>query len=380
MRASMHICLIYHGRYPSEKAASLFAAKSAEAFADVGVGVTLIVPRRLGRNPKSAHEVYGVRNNFETIFLPTIDLFWIPILGKIAHQVSYLIFSVGVCVYLFMRSSRSAWVVTNESVPALFASYIRTNVLYEVHDFPKNTLWLYRWVFARSRILLATNIWKAKELEKQFGVAHEKIIVEPNAVDLTPYEHIPSREKAREQLDLPRNTKIVVYTGHLYAWKGVDILVEAGRLLPEVSIYIVGGTDYDVRLCKEKFGSISNVHIVGHRPHDEMPSWQRAADVLVLPNTAKEEISARYTSPMKLFEYMASGTPIVASRLPSIEEVTGNDRALLVDPDDAQALREGIRTTLAETGTNKVKRANTWVMNHTWSKRASRIMSRLAGA
>lgn len=371
-----HIHLIYHGRYPSEKAASLFAAKSAEAFAGVGEEVTLLVPRRLGRNPKTAHEVYGVRNNFKTVFLPTVDLFWIPVVGKIAHQVSYVVFSFFVALYLVLRTSHDTWVVTNESFPALVASFVRANILHELHDFPQRSIWLYRWVFARSRIILATNAWKAKELETRFGVPAEKIIVEPNAVDLAPYENAPSREKARERLNLPPNAKIVVYTGHLYAWKGVDTLAEAASLMPEIEVYIVGGTEYDLGRYKARFNA-TNLHFTGFRPHDEMPLWQKAADVLVLPNTAKEEISARYTSPMKLFEYMASGTPIVASRIPSIEEIVGDTRATLVEPDNTSALAGAIKTTIGSDSTHQVQSAQQRVAQHTWQRRAERILKQV---
>jgi glycosyltransferase involved in cell wall biosynthesis len=108
-----------------------------------------------------------------------------------------------------------------------------------------------------------------------------------------------------------------------------------------------------------------------------MPLWQKAADVLVLPNTAKEEISARYTSPMKLFEYMASGTPVVASRLPSIVELTGEQRATLVEPDDPQALASGIKSVLAG-GEARSAHALAWVRDHAWQERAVRILHSLS--
>ena len=65
--------------------------------------------------------------------------------------------------------------------------------------------------------------------------------------------------------------------------------------------------------------------------------------MIVLPNSARSEISARYTSPLKLFEAMASGRPIVASDLPSLREVLRDDvNAVLVAPDDPGALAAGL--------------------------------------
>src|SRR3989338_7168842 len=85
------------------------------------------------------------------------------------------------------------------------------------------------------------------------------------------------------------------------------------------AVGFVGGTEKDrakVKVKSEKLKNKDNVKIIEHRPHDEIPFWLRAADILVLPNTAIEDISKYYTSPMKLFEYMASGRPIVPSDLP----------------------------------------------------------------
>ncbi len=367
-----HIFFVYHGRYPSEKAASLFAAKSAEAFIEEGIEVTLVVPRRLGREKRDPREFFGLEQDVRTVYLPTLDLYWAPVIGRYAHVFSYLVFSVSLAMYLLFSARRTDWTYSNESVPLLFATLFFRNTCYEVHDFPEKNLWMYARLFSRVRVIVATNAWKSGELQKRFGVPAEKIIIEPNAVDLASYDTAPSRAEARTRLKLSRDAKIVVYTGHLYAWKGVDTLAEAASLMPEIEVYIVGGTEQDCAHYKARFNA-TNMHFTGYRPHDEMPLWQRAADVLVLPNTATEEMSARYTSPMKLFEYMASGTPVVASKLPSIQEIVGDDRAILVEPDDVPALAAGIQAAIKGDSTKHTQFAREWVENHTWHKRVARI-------
>ncbi len=116
--------------------------------------------------------------------------------------------------------------------------------------------------------------------------------------------------------------------------------------------------------------------MVGAKPHDEIPLWLRAADVLILPNTANEDISKYYTSPMKLFEYMASGTPIVASALPSIREILNENNAVLVESDNPEKLAEGIKKVLADAELAKKisKQAFADVQNRTWGKRAEEIL------
>ena len=369
----MRIFLIFHGRYPSEKAASLFAAKCAESFADAGADLTLLVPKRMDRHRDNPYEFYGIRKNFETAYASTLDLYNVPILGHLAHYVSYFVFSVSVILYLLIHADRKETVYSNESLPLLFASIFFPNTVYEMHDFPERKSWFYGLLLSRVRRILTTNTWKAGELERRFGVPQSKIFVEPNAVDLAPYENLPTREDAKSTLNLAQGN-IAVYTGHLYPWKGVDTLGEAAKLMPDVSVYVVGGTSDRVEAYRAKYTATANLHFVGHKPHEEMPHWQRAADVLVLPNTAKEEISARYTSPMKLFEYMASGTPIVASDIPSVREVAGKDRAILVAPDDPHALFGGITRVLEGGGNSESDNARSWVHEHTWGKRAARIL------
>src|SRR5262249_46193853 len=150
-------------------------------------------------------------------------------------------------------------------------------------------------------------------------------------------------EEARKRLGLSTDLRMVVYTGHLYSWKGVDTLAEAARLLSDdIRIFVVGGTPDDIRNFRQICTGVANLSIVGHRNHAQVPIWQKSADVLVLPNTARENISKYYTSPMKLFEYMASGRPIVATDLPSIMEILNRDMAFICKPDDAAAMAAAI--------------------------------------
>jgi glycosyltransferase involved in cell wall biosynthesis len=101
-----------------------------------------------------------------------------------------------------------------------------------------------------------------------------------------------------------------------------------------------------------------------------------AADVLLLPNTARHASSARYTSPLKLFAYMTSGKPIVASDLPSLRDILNEQNAVLVAADDAQALAEGVVRALS-IGSRLAEQARHDVEPFTWDNRATRVISTL---
>jgi glycosyltransferase involved in cell wall biosynthesis len=181
-------------------------------------------------------------------------------------------------------------------------------------------------------------------------------------------------------LDLPPDRPLIVYTGHLFRWKGVYTLAEAAQYLPEAYFVFVGGMEKDVmefRAFVREMG-LSNVRVVGYVPPAQVPLYLAAADALALPNSAEEDISRLYTSPLKLFEYMASGRPIVASDLPSLREVlTDRVNACLVPPDDPTALVRGIQEALGNPllARQLADRARQDVAAYTWEQRAEKVMA-----
>jgi glycosyltransferase involved in cell wall biosynthesis len=372
----MKIFLIFHGRFPSEKAASLFAAKSAESFASLGYEVEVLVPRRKGVDAREAYDYFGVRRNFGIRELPTLDLFGGK-LNRIAFWASFVAFSFACFWYVKKHSQKGDLIYSNESLPLYLASFANKNVFYEMHDFPESKLFLFKMMLKRMKWILIHNRWKIQKAIEKFDLSKDDILYEANAVDIAAFDIKEGFREARNLLKLPLDKKIIVYTGHLYGWKGVDTLALAAKGLPEdYLVAFVGGTKQDIEIFRRKYGDSKRILIAGHRKHNEIPLWQRAADALVLPNTAKEAISAYYTSPMKLFEYMASKRPIIASNIPSIREIVGPSSSILVNPDDTESLRKGIieATTPDLKIEVMVDTAFTDVKQHTWLKRGQRIL------
>ena len=141
---------------------------------------------------------------------------------------------------------------------------------------------------------------------------------------------------------------IAAYAGHLYPWKGVDVFVRALALAPHVRGLIVGGHPGEadrarVESLARELGLGGRLTITGLVPPHEVRQRLAVADVLVLPNTLSA-ISERYTSPLKLFEYLTLGRPIVASDLPALREIlTDGVTALLSPPGDARRAGGGAR-------------------------------------
>ena len=292
--------------------------------------------------------------------------------------ISILSFSLSCSWYLLWHAKNEDIIYSNESLPLLFASLSFSKTFYEMHDFPEKNFYLFGFFLRRMRGILIHNNWKADYAKNIFGLAENKIFREPNAVQIEEFDIQATKKEARDKLELPPNKKIALYTGHLYSWKGADTLALAAReLSSDYLIIFVGGTPEDVNRLKHIYGNNPNILITGWKPHRDIPLWQKAADILVLPNTGKVNISKFYTSPMKLFEYAASKRPIVASHIPSITELVDDRAVFFVPPDDPSELARAIERVCGDDRLSQSKSlyAYSWVREHTWQKRAGRIVS-----
>jgi len=205
------------------------------------------------------------------------------------------------------------------------------------------------------------------------GAKPSKIIVAPDGIDLADFLNKFDKVSVRKELGLPLDKKIALYVGRLDGWKGAETLLAASRLLPQhIQVVLIGGEPREVSRLKKEY---QQAIFLGFLPYRELAKNQTAADVLILPNSGKNEVSANFTSPLKLFAYMASGLPIVASDLLSIKEILNNDNAFFFESDNPKSLAEAINMVLRDNElSDKIsKQASLDVEKYTWAKRAEKI-------
>ena len=248
---------------------------------------------------------------------------------------------------------------------------------YELHHLVYLAVWWHKLMLRRvSHIISITSAMKNVLVE--LGYPEKNILIAPDAVDLSLFNTTIGKEEARRRLGLPREEKIVVYTGDLdEPWKGVGTLYEAAKQLGSGYLFlVVGSKPHHIEYFRASHPDLPQFKLIGHKPHREIPLYIRSADVVVLPNSGKTEISKISTSPMKLFEYMASDVPIVASDLPSVREIVDEGSARLVEPDSSESLAQGIKEALQypEEAAARARRARLAVESHTWEKRAAAIL------
>lgn len=179
------------------------------------------------------------------------------------------------------------------------------------------------------------------------------------------------------------------HVGHLYAGRGGELLIEVARRLPSIELHFVGGTPGDVARLLALAADLPNVHLHGHRPPSELPRWYASFDVLVAPYQRAVAVrggagdTSGFMSPMKLFEYLAWGRPIVFSDLPVLREVLEDRRnALLVAPDDVAAWTAAIQLLQDDpelaARIGAAARAD-FLASYTWDLRAARVLGDLDG-
>ncbi|MCC7500665.1 glycosyltransferase [Candidatus Nomurabacteria bacterium] len=360
----MRLFYIANIRFPTEKAHGAQIAKTCEALMHQGAEVTLVTTDRktVTETPRN---YYRLSVEIPTIRISVPDIVsW----GPLGFFIESLVFAWRInCPAQSVIYGRDEWIL-------LVLSYMcKSPIYWESHTGAWN-------LGARMLARRAAGIVVISEGLRDFyierGVSAGRMLVAYDGIDLAAFAHTLDKEAARTKLDLPRDSKIVMYVGRFDGWKGSDTFFNAASSLPEDMLAVaIGGEPTQVESLRTRY---PEVRFLGFRPYRELADHLAAADILALPNTATDIISARFTSPLKLFAYMASQKPIVASDLPSIREVLDESCGYLVSPDDSGALAEGIRRAVADSeASNKAALARERVEQYTWTARAGKILGML---
>ncbi|QIR36931.1 glycosyltransferase family 4 protein [Tolypothrix sp. PCC 7910] len=212
----------------------------------------------------------------------------------------------------------------------------------------------------------------------QHGMPPEKVIKLHNGFNRLFMQR--QSEKAAEWRNklLQQHSHLVVYAGGLRQFKGIDVLIEVAREMPNVQFVCAGGNTTEVehyqKLAQEK--QVHNIKFLGYILHHELASLLQAADILAHPHCLGA--AATFTSPLKLFDYFASGTPIIATEIPSLMEFK-HTQAITAwcEPDNPRKFAESLRHIL-KTHPRKVEGyANSinFVQQFSWENRATKILS-----
>lgn len=210
------------------------------------------------------------------------------------------------------------------------------------------------------------------------GMPPEKIIVEQDGVSLSEYKIKEDKLDIRKKMNLPIDKYILTYSGHLHDFKGIPLILKAAKEFKDDLFLLIGGWEHDIKRVKSECRKqkINNVICYGYVKPRLIPRMLYASDLLLLPTSFKHKWS-KDTSPLKMFEYMASGRPIIASNLDNISLILKNEiNALLFEPDSFESLEEKILFMKDNEENAKLltSQAKLDVEYYEWNKRAERII------
>ncbi len=394
-------------RFPIERANGMQTMATCHALAMQGHSVTLVVRPDTSVPPRDPFEFYGLPDTPGLTVLPVPG----P-RGARARRAQFLLAAARRVVI-----SRPDVVFTRDLGVAAFVLRIpparRPPIVYESHGVsvtvsvelpsllgrpdlapsPAKRQRLdrrERRVWRRAGAYVTITRALADELASRYG-PRDRVFVVPDGARMDQGDGCRSVENstAPDRGVVHRSTPVplAAYAGHLYPWKGVDVFLQAIARVPHVRGLVVGGHpgESDVARIEALIRTLDlqdRVDLTGLVGPTDVRNQLAAATMLVLPNT-RSAISERYTSPLKLFEYLTMGRPIIASDLPAIREVLAPDvSALLVPPGDADALAEAIARLAADPvlSARLAQGAGALAPQYTWTRRAERLEAAFAAA
>ena len=376
MKKNLRIAYISEMRMPTERAHGIQIMRTCESLSLSGADVTLYYSRRKQSNKNlenvNPYEYFDVTENFtikDVYYLDVlvIEKFIKPILNP-------LMFLANAVFAITSMAVAKKWnpdiYYTRHWLCATVLILLGNPVGFELHragsnEFTGRALKIISLLSKSKNMRFISTI--SNELKTNLlslGVSKNKIFVLPDAL---PNYNLQKKSK------LNSSENDVVYTGHLVRGRGVDVLLKAAKLLPKVRFTIVGGNEKDRDNLIKTFQPDKNVTFVNHIPPSEVKIYQISAKILVLPQT---DIHGQ--SPLKLFEYIASKKPIIATNLNPIKEILEDEfSALLFNPGDFSQLAKYIsklldddelRNYLSENASQKYKH---W----TWENRSKNIIN-----
>jgi len=346
----LKIVYITNARLPTEKAHGVQILKMIQAFSGLGNQTILIHPKRHQKeisHKTNVFKFYGIEKTFEVKPLKFVDPYiFRPFMPKFLYRFfSFLIdFMWGIFAVNYSKKYNPDFLIFRDNTPfGLFFSYLlRIPSVIEFHDMPPFiSKRIFKFVLKRSKIIKCFGVTKklSSDLENYFGFDKNVIKVLHDAVDLEEFINKP-------EINNTSSKPILTYCGSLSYEKGTDLLIEAASKLEGFQIIIVGGLDADVKIYSEKARNlnINNIRFIGQVLPFEVVNYLNSSDILLLPSSGKSKKSREYTSAMKLFEYLATGVPIVASDIPSNTEIlTENKNCILFNSDDSDNLSQEVK-------------------------------------
>jgi len=348
-----------------------------QAFARNGNEVILLAPHFPGLYEKNVYDIYSFYGA-DKIFKIRKTLLFTP-KNKIISYIYGLLY--GMFILLINPD-----IVYGRDLSALyFSAILGKKVIWELHHSPKISEEKKVRSLLKSKYLQHIVVISNKLRETILpNVRGKKIIVAHDGADVAQCKCI---EEVNRKFFKYNNELKIGYVGHLYPGKGGEIVLKLAEKLPDENFHVFGGYEEDILIFQKK--ARKNVIIHGFVEHSRISSILFYLDILLLPalnkvapfkGDANKNNKSKFMSPLKLFEYMASGKPIISSDLPVLREVLRHkENAILCDPDNLDEWVDAIRLLTKDKNLSRKIGDNAkkeFEEKYTWLARAKRVLDK----
>jgi glycosyltransferase involved in cell wall biosynthesis len=373
----MKICYIAASAIPSRTANSVHVMKMCQAYARLGHEVSLVLPgidHECEKNVEDVFDFYGIESRFRLL--------------RVANfRPRKLWYTTALSIGAVLRT-RADWYHTRVDWTGFgLVKFLRQPTLLEMHDVPKAGSLrekFFKLAVKSSNMRGVVSITSA--LQRMLAPhlpASMPTLVASDGVDSSLIENAPTRDEAQRVLGIDHHKQpLIVYTGHLYEGRGVELVIELAKRHPHYRFMLVGGRNIDIEHWRRDTSDLRNVEFVGFVPPSQVFTYLCSADVLLMPYAHKLSHSgggdtAAVCSPMKMFEYMGAKRPIIASDLPVLQEVLASERNCLIAAYDSVEQWSTALTRLVndlDCSKRIADQAGIDIQNYTWEARAKRLV------
>jgi glycosyltransferase involved in cell wall biosynthesis len=403
------IVYILKARIPTEKAHGYQTMKMIEGFFENRCDIQAWIPTRQNTNKLSNTRIddyYNLRFTPDIVRLKGLDFIYIvrkklnrPSI-KLIHLASIMnsvVFYIMV-IFKIISTKKVDYYYTRDhnlaQVLLVFTPWIKSRLFVEMHSLSLTKKKKYRQVRILKKVAgIITMTYKMRDELIDLGVSEDKILAEHDAVDIKQFSLDKTREEARDRLGMSSNKNILLFIGKFHTKgqeKGIPEIIRATSILckefSNIKVFIVGGPMDRVYKYEQLILQLNIpnniINFFDKRPVQDIPLWLKSADILLMPHPYSN-FYENYVSPLKMFEYMASGRAIIASDLPSIKEVlTHKESALLSPPGDFESIAENAKILLSDkVFANSIAcNALIKVADYSWNLRAKRVLKFMISA
>ena len=367
-----HITYISPSILPSRAANSIHVINQCNALAKEAICLDLFFATTL-----SDFSNEDIRFHYGIDLRPNINLIPIHLKFNLAVQVQIAVFFIFHYLYHFRPTKLT---ISRNFYASFILTVVGRSHIYESHGVERSKFKNLLQIFIIKRNITIAISQKLADMLQEQSKCENKIYVlhdaasEIDTVDVSSYIENTNRFK-------------VGYFGHLYQGRGIEIIYRLAEIFPELDFYVVGGNEEQINDLRNK-SQLQNFKVIGFITNMEARSLMRGLDLLLMPYQRTVSIglvgsdTSAWMSPLKMFEYMSSGKPIISSKLPVIEEVLINNyNALLVAPEDLEMWRDAVLRIIKDETLRKnlSKNArNDFIAKYTWEARAREILNHVA--